>query len=164
MKNIKIKFISKFPLGLLIGILGTSLIFSTFATASFPIKLIINNQEITCDSPPQMINGRVMVPVSNVAKAFNANASWDAQNNTIRIDSTKAQESNITTTTQQINTNTPTQKTEQGTVNNSNPTTTVKNPITNKIEVNKSESEKTSKDKDLEEFLNATPPNIPDHK
>ncbi len=102
MKNIKP--ISKFSLGLFSGILATSILFSTFAIAGSPIKLIINSKEITCDSPPQIINGRVLVPVRAVVENLGVQVVWDAQNNAVRIDSAKVQE---TKPSQPTNTNAP---------------------------------------------------------
>jgi len=57
----------------------------TAALANNPVKLIVNNQEIKPDVPPQIINGRVMVPVSWVSNALNADVRWDAENNTVMI-------------------------------------------------------------------------------
>jgi len=79
--------ISKFSLGLFIGILGTSCIFSSIAVGGLPIKLVINNKEIVCDSVPQLINGSVMVPARNIAENLGAKVEWDAIKNTIRISS-----------------------------------------------------------------------------
>lgn len=57
----------------------------TAALANNPVKLIVNNQEIEPDVPPQIIDGRVMVPVRWVSEALNAEISWDAENNTVTI-------------------------------------------------------------------------------
>ncbi|MHB8308452.1 MAG: stalk domain-containing protein, partial [Candidatus Desulforudaceae bacterium] len=50
----------KFLAGLIVGLIlaATTLAYAAPAT----IKLIVNGQEIQPDVPPQMINGRVMVP------------------------------------------------------------------------------------------------------
>lgn len=78
-KNYKSLFI------LLIGIFIGS-IFSPYpSVASEPIKLIINNQEIQCDTPPQIINGRVMVPARFVAEPLGATVEWDGENRVVRI-------------------------------------------------------------------------------
>lgn len=78
-KNYKSLFI------LLIGIFIGS-IFSPYpSVASETIKLIINNQEIQCDTPPQIINGRVMVPVRFVAEPLGATVEWDGENKVVRI-------------------------------------------------------------------------------
>lgn len=70
--------------GLLIGLLiGTS----TFVFAGQAIKLIINGKEIVCDVPPQIINGRTMVPARYVAEGLGAAVTWDAANNAVLITS-----------------------------------------------------------------------------
>jgi len=61
------------------------LISATVALANNPVKLIVNNQEIEPDVPPQIVGGRVMVPVSWVSYALNAEVCWDAENNTVII-------------------------------------------------------------------------------
>jgi len=70
---------------LLIGIFIGSMFspYSSMATQS--IKLIINNQEIQCDTPPQIINGRVMVPARFVAEPLGATVEWDGENKVVRI-------------------------------------------------------------------------------
>lgn len=89
---------------LLIGLLLGSLIPISSIFASTPIKLIINNQEISCDSPPQLINGRVMVPARNVAENLGGVVSWDATNNAVVINSTNTQPSSTQSSNQnQIN-------------------------------------------------------------
>ena len=60
--------------------------------AASPIKLIVNGQEIKPDVPPQIINGRTMVPVRWVAEALGANVQWDANNkegSVVKIATTK---------------------------------------------------------------------------
>lgn len=80
---------------LLIGIFIGSMFspYSSMATQS--IKLIINNQEIQCDTPPQIINGRVMVPARFVAESLGASVEWDGENKVVRI--TSRQQGNVTT-------------------------------------------------------------------
>ena len=68
--------------GLLIGLLVGS---SSLAFANSPIKLIINDKEITCDVQPQIINGRVMVPARFVAESLGATVSWDSANNAVVV-------------------------------------------------------------------------------
>lgn len=53
----------------------------TLASVTFannPIKLIVNGQEIKPDVPPQIINGRTMVPIRWVAKALGVDVNWDS--------------------------------------------------------------------------------------
>ncbi|MFA7468331.1 MAG: copper amine oxidase N-terminal domain-containing protein [Desulfotomaculaceae bacterium] len=47
------------------------------AAANNPVKLIVNGREIKADVPPQMVNGRTMVPVRWVAEALGAEVRWD---------------------------------------------------------------------------------------
>lgn len=49
------------------------------------IKLIVNNKEIKPDVPPQLIQGRVFVPVRTVAEALQAEVKWDELSNTVTI-------------------------------------------------------------------------------
>lgn len=64
----------RFSLGILVGLLiGVFLATATIAAAApNAIKLIINGQEIHSDVPPQMIDGRVMVPAMDVVEAIGA--------------------------------------------------------------------------------------------
>lgn len=52
-------------------------IFSTVAFADNPVTLFINGREIKPDVPPQIINGRTMVPIRWVAEALGADVRWD---------------------------------------------------------------------------------------
>lgn len=70
---------------LLFGVLIGILVSSSFAFASNPIKLLINGNQIQSDVPPQMINGRVFVPVRFVAEALGTSVEWDEKNNAVLI-------------------------------------------------------------------------------
>ncbi len=72
----------KFTVGLIIGII---LAFAVGATASSNIRLIVNGNEIKTDVPPQLINGRVMVPARFVAEPLGAEVKWDKKTKTISI-------------------------------------------------------------------------------
>ncbi len=75
-----------FGWGIIVGLLaGFILATTTFAVASQQIKLIINGQEIQCDSPPQMLGGRVMVPAKYVAESLGASVEWDGQKRAVII-------------------------------------------------------------------------------
>jgi phosphatidylserine/phosphatidylglycerophosphate/cardiolipin synthase-like enzyme len=67
------------------GIIICSLFVASFALATQPISLIVNGQTVQCDVPPQIINGRTMVPISAVAKALGAQVSWDGSAQTVSI-------------------------------------------------------------------------------
>ncbi|ADV80437.1 copper amine oxidase-like domain-containing protein [Thermoanaerobacter brockii subsp. finnii Ako-1] len=53
--------------------------FTVIAFANSTIKLIVNGSEIKPDVPPQIINGRTMVPIKWVAEAVGAEVKWDKQ-------------------------------------------------------------------------------------
>ena len=72
----------RFTAGLIIGII---IAFAIGATASSNIRLVINGNEIETDVPPQMINGRVMVPARYIAEPLGAKVEWDEKNNAIII-------------------------------------------------------------------------------
>ncbi|TDA70317.1 MAG: copper amine oxidase N-terminal domain-containing protein [Clostridia bacterium] len=77
-----------------LGISGVFILAFTLATAAWaagPIKLYVNGREIQVDVPPQLINGRTMVPVRWVAEALGADVEWDEAAQTVRI-ATKAKE------------------------------------------------------------------------
>ena len=59
---------------------------TTVGFAASPIKLIVNGQEIKPDVPPQLINGRTIVPVRCVAEALGADVQWDEQQRIVRVD------------------------------------------------------------------------------
>ncbi|WP_211269504.1 stalk domain-containing protein [Paenibacillus glacialis] len=62
-------------------LLGTSVI----AFASNPIKLIINGDERYTETPPQIINGRVMVPLTAITEVFNKIVSYNANSMEVEI-------------------------------------------------------------------------------
>jgi len=65
-------------------ILGAIALVGTLMSVAFaanPVKLIVNGQEIKAEVPPQLIDGRTMVPVRWVAEAMNADVSRDEENN-----------------------------------------------------------------------------------
>ena len=75
----------KFFAGLLTGLILTT---TTFAFAADPIKLIVNGQEIAFpDAPPQIINGRTMVPARPLAEALGAKVDWDNETRTVVVSS-----------------------------------------------------------------------------
>jgi len=62
-------------------LLGTSVI----SFASNPIKLIINGNERYTETPPQIINGRVMVPLTTITEAFNKIGSYNANTKEVEV-------------------------------------------------------------------------------
>ncbi|SDF95903.1 Copper amine oxidase N-terminal domain-containing protein [Thermoanaerobacter thermohydrosulfuricus] len=59
--------------------------FTVIAFANSTIKLIVNGSEIKPDVPPQIINGRTMVPIKWVAEAVGAEVKWDKQDRIVTI-------------------------------------------------------------------------------
>jgi len=63
---------------------------SSTSFAGGDIKLIINGQAINSDFPPQIINGRTMVPIRVVSETLGGDVSWDGRTNTVTITSTSS--------------------------------------------------------------------------
>ncbi len=78
------KFISGF---LCCAVLCSICIFASNSLANQPIYLVIDHNTIQCDVPPQIINGRVMVPARYVAEALGAEVEWSDKRNTVFIHS-----------------------------------------------------------------------------
>lgn len=70
-------------IALIVALLATS--FALGVHASAPIRLIVNGQEIQPDVPPQIIDGRVMVPVRFVSQALGYEVKWEETTNTVLI-------------------------------------------------------------------------------
>lgn len=73
----------KYIAGLITGLILTTTTFA-FGTPN-TIKLIVNNQEIHSDVPPQIINGRVMVPARFIAEPLGAKVDWDKERNAVMV-------------------------------------------------------------------------------
>lgn len=71
---------------IIVGVVLLVGIFTTIAFADNPIKLFVNGQEIKPDVPPQLINGRTMVPIRWVAEALGADVHW-SNNRVIKLTS-----------------------------------------------------------------------------
>lgn len=74
----------KFIAGLAAGII---LVTTTFVFAANPIKLIVNGNELHPDVPPQIIDGRTLVPARALAEALGAQVTWDGVNNAVVVKS-----------------------------------------------------------------------------
>jgi len=57
-------------------------------TVDTSIRLFVAGKEITPDVPPQIIDGRAMVPVRFVAEALGADVEWDSKTYTVIINKT----------------------------------------------------------------------------
>lgn len=56
------------------------------------IRLIVNGQDVAfSDAPPQMINGRVMVPARPLAEALGASVTWDSAQGAVVVASSAKQ-------------------------------------------------------------------------
>lgn len=58
---------------------------TAIASAVQEIKLIVDGKEIQSDIAPQLINGRVFVPVRSVAEALDAEVEWNELNQSVTI-------------------------------------------------------------------------------
>ncbi|WP_170230360.1 stalk domain-containing protein [Aneurinibacillus danicus] len=86
-----------FTSGIIIGVITGVALFSGAALAvQSPIKLIVNGQNVQSDVPPQVINGRTMVPARPLAEALGAKVQWDSKNRAVIV------------TSQEINSESPT--------------------------------------------------------
>lgn len=76
----------KFWVGVLVGLLvGVLLTTASLGLAAQPIRLVVNGREVKADPPPQMIGGRVFVPIRFVAEALGAKVEWDGNNQVVII-------------------------------------------------------------------------------
>lgn len=55
------------------------------AYASGKITILVNGKVIASDVAPQMVNNRVMVPISFISKALGASVGWDQKTRTVTI-------------------------------------------------------------------------------
>lgn len=69
------------------GVVIGSLIFSGISYASSNIKLIVDGKEIESDVPPQVINGRTMIPARFLAESLGAKVEWDSTHNAVVVTS-----------------------------------------------------------------------------
>ena len=52
------------------------------------ITLEVNGQIIECDTPPQVVNGRALVPLRVVSEALGADVEWDGANKSVVVTKT----------------------------------------------------------------------------
>lgn len=55
------------------------------AGASNTIRLVVNGREIFPDVPPQIINGRIIVPVRFIAEELEAKVSYNSVTQTVNV-------------------------------------------------------------------------------
>lgn len=63
--------------------------FATMAFADPVIRLMLNGQELKTDIAPIPADGRVMVPIRVISEALGVKIEWDAETNSVIIDSTE---------------------------------------------------------------------------
>ncbi len=61
-----------------------SALFAAPAGAADEIKVFLENEEISFDVPPQLINGRTMVPLRAIFEALDASVEWEQSTKTIK--------------------------------------------------------------------------------
>jgi len=61
---------------------------SCVSLAANQIKIFVNDKEVNSDVPPQMINGRIMVPIRVVSESLGAEVKWDETTQSVHIDYT----------------------------------------------------------------------------
>lgn len=69
------------------ALLASIAISGSIMGATGKIKLVVNGNEVPTDAAPKVENGRVMVPISTVSKALGANVQWDANSNSVIVNS-----------------------------------------------------------------------------
>lgn len=70
---------------LTLGILIGCLIMPLAINADSPIRLVVNGNSISCDQPPVIMNGRILVPVRAVSDALGCDISWDQPTRTVTV-------------------------------------------------------------------------------
>ncbi|MEQ8174615.1 MAG: stalk domain-containing protein [Syntrophomonadaceae bacterium] len=72
-----------------LGLMLTSAVLGAMLAATVcaddPIRLFVNGVEVHSDVPPQVINGRTMVPAAALAQALGARVEWDAANHAVMV-------------------------------------------------------------------------------
>ena len=81
----KARFVYVF-LSVVVGILLFSSSSSAFADSQ--VSLVVNGQTIQCSQPPQIINGRTLVPLRDLDDALGAQTTWDANTQQVTVSTT----------------------------------------------------------------------------
>lgn len=76
--------LKKHVLTLLVVVLVLSA-YALGAYADTPIRIFINDKEVYSDVNPQLVNGRVLVPLRLVAESMGAEVQWNIANNSVYI-------------------------------------------------------------------------------
>ncbi|KKM09694.1 hypothetical protein SY88_17255 [Clostridiales bacterium PH28_bin88] len=70
----------------IVAMLATLLVQGTAKASTSVIAIKINGSAVTPDVAPQLVNGRVLVPLRFIAEAFGHRVEWDAANRRVLID------------------------------------------------------------------------------
>jgi len=68
------------------GTILISTVLGTTVFASQTVKIVVNGKQILSDVTPQIVNGRVLVPISFVARALGANVDWNGSTKTVTVE------------------------------------------------------------------------------
>ncbi|MBP1934204.1 copper amine oxidase N-terminal domain-containing protein [Ammoniphilus resinae] len=81
----------------LFGFVTGALVFGSIGAiaASSEMKLIVNGYEVKSDVPPQVINGRTVIPARPLAEALGAKVEWDEQNRAVVITTSSGNQQTI---------------------------------------------------------------------
>lgn len=67
------------------GIVLAVSLFCFESVAANAINLVVNGNKIDSDTPPVVINDRVLVPIRAVSEALNAKVQWIPETNTVNV-------------------------------------------------------------------------------
>ncbi len=70
---------------LLLAITAIIFLVAGTAFAEKAVRLVVDGKEISPDVPPQLIDGRAVAPVREVAEALGAKVAWDAGSRTVKV-------------------------------------------------------------------------------
>lgn len=82
----------------LLGIMAISILsvsLATFAYANQPIKLLVNDHLLETDVAPQMVQGRVLVPIRAISQALGVDINWDSDSGSVLIDNSPNKSDNL---------------------------------------------------------------------
>jgi hypothetical protein len=65
--------------------LGFIVLLAGAGYAQDAIRIVVNGKEVTGDVPPQIVDGRTLVPLRTVADALGAKVDWDAASRSVII-------------------------------------------------------------------------------
>lgn len=65
--------------------LGIIVLLAGAGYAQDVIRIVVNGNEVSSDVPPQIVDGRVLVPLRTVAEALGAQVNWDAASQSVIV-------------------------------------------------------------------------------